>query len=147
MKRLTLHCLASSLHCFIAVNTIYVNAEIAKKQGKTLQHIRKGKYNDVLWLCCENYSTKNNDFWENCPWDSSLHRFYSFIFFFVKALRQWWQIRAAMKRWNCYYGKKLKQWSDEAFNADKEIEAIKRLMLHHIVSSLHCFIASIAQLC
>ncbi len=28
----------------------------------------------------------------------------------------------AMKR---YYGKKLKQWSDEAFNAGKEIEAMK----------------------
>jgi hypothetical protein len=49
--------------------------------------------------------------------------------FFVKALRHWWQIREAMKQWNHYYCKKLKQWSDEAFNA-----------------SSHRFIASIAQL-
>ncbi len=27
-------------------------------------------------------------------------------------------------------GKKLKQWSDKAFNAGKEIEAMKRLTLH-----------------
>jgi hypothetical protein len=33
------------------------------------------------------------------------------------------------------------------FNAGKEIEAMKHLMLHHIASSLYCFIASIAQLC
>ncbi len=36
------------------------------------------------------------------------------------------------------YGKKLMQWSDEAFNAGKEIEAMKRLTLHRIASSLHC---------
>jgi hypothetical protein len=33
--------------------------------------------------------------------------------------------------------KKLKRCSDEAFNADKEIEAMKRLTLHRIASSLH----------
>ncbi len=60
--------------------------------------------------------------------------------FFVKALRQWSQIREAMKRRNIIYGKKLKQWSDEAFNAGKEIEAMKRLTLHRfITSSLHRF--------
>ncbi len=32
--------------------------------------------------------------------------------------------------------KKLKQWSDEAFNAGKETEAMKRLTLHRIASSL-----------
>ncbi len=43
---------ASSLHCFIAVNTIYVHAEIAKKkQGKTLPHKWKGKDDGVFWLC------------------------------------------------------------------------------------------------
>jgi hypothetical protein len=51
-----------------------------------------------------------------------------------------------MKRWNRYYGKKLKQRSNEAFNAGKEIEAMKRLTLHRIASLLHRFIASIAQL-
>ncbi len=34
------------------------------------------------------------------------------------------------------YGKKLKQWSDEAFNVGTEIEAMKRLTLHRIASSL-----------
>jgi hypothetical protein len=51
-----------------------------------------------------------------------------------------------MKRWNVNYGKKLKQWSNEAFNAGKETEAMKRLTLHRIASSLHRFIASGAQL-
>jgi hypothetical protein len=41
-----------------------------------------------------------------------------------------------MKRWNVNYGKKLKQWSDEAFNIGKEIKAMKRLTLHRIASSL-----------
>ncbi len=47
-----------------------------------------------------------------------------------------------MKRWNVNYDKKLKRWSNEAFNAGKRIEAMKRLTLHRIASSLHCFIAS-----
>jgi hypothetical protein len=84
-------------------------------------------------------TTKNYEFFGNCHWESSLHRFYALIFLFVKGLRQWWQIREAMKRWNHYYGKKLKQWSDEAFNAGKEIETMRRLTLHHITSSLHRF--------
>jgi hypothetical protein len=41
---------------------------------------------------------------------------------------------------------KIKKWSDDAFNAGKEIEAMKRLTLHSITSSLHRLIASIAQL-
>jgi hypothetical protein len=41
-----------------------------------------------------------------------------------------------MKRQNVYYGKILKQQSDEAYNADKEIEAMKHLMLHHIAAAL-----------
>jgi hypothetical protein len=53
MKRLTLHSLASSLHRIIAVNTIYIHAEIAKKQGKTLQQICKGKDEDVFRRCYE----------------------------------------------------------------------------------------------
>jgi hypothetical protein len=38
--------------------------------------------------------------------------------------------------WNINYGKKLKQWSNEAFNIGKEIEVMKRLTLDRIVSSL-----------
>jgi hypothetical protein len=34
---------------------------------------------------------------------------------------------------------KNKARSDEAFNAAKEIEAMKRLMLHRVASSLQCF--------
>jgi hypothetical protein len=45
-----------------------------------------------------------------------------------------------------------KNLSNEAFNAGKEIEAMKHLTLHRIAtslhrSSLHRFIASVAQLC
>jgi hypothetical protein len=44
---------------------------------------------------------------------------------------------------NVNHGKKLMQWSDEALNAGKEIEAMKRLTLHRIASSLHRFIAPV----
>jgi hypothetical protein len=45
-----------------------------------------------------------------------------------------------MKRENVNYGKKLKQWSDKALNAGKEIEAMKGLMLHRFIPlSLHRF--------
>jgi hypothetical protein len=66
--------------------------------------------------------------------------------FFVKALRQRRRIREVIKQWNVNFSKKLKQWSDETFNAGKEIEAMKRLTLHRIASSLHHFMASVAQL-
>jgi hypothetical protein len=49
------------------------------------------------------------------------------------------QIREAMKRYNVNNGKKLVRRSGEAFNAGKEIEAMKRLTLHSIASSLHRF--------
>ncbi len=144
MKHLTLHRLASSLQCFIAVNSIYVHAEIAKKQGKTIPHICKGKDNDVFLALLLNLR-KITNFWWNCHWDSSLHRFYALIFLFIKALRQWWQnFRSdeAMKPLLRQKIKAMKQWNDEAFNAGKEIEAMKRLTLHRIASS-HRFIASL----
>jgi hypothetical protein len=74
--------------------------------------------------------TEITNFFGNCHWNLWLHRFYALIFFFVKALRQWSHIREAMKRLNVNYGKKLKQWSNEAFNAGKEIEAMNCLTLH-----------------
>jgi hypothetical protein len=52
MKRLMPHRLASLLHC------CQHYAEFARKQGKTLQHICKGKDNDVFRLCYGNY--RNN---------------------------------------------------------------------------------------
>ncbi len=83
MKRLTLHRLAASLHrC-----QHYVHAEIAKKQGKTLPHICKGKDDDFFLALLLKLQKKMN-FWGNCHRDSSLHRFYALIFLFVKALRQ-----------------------------------------------------------
>jgi hypothetical protein len=78
-------------HCFIAVNTIYIHAEIAIKQRKTFQQICKGKDDDVYRLCYGNYGN-------NCQRNSSLQRFCVLIFFFIKALSQWRQIREAMKR-------------------------------------------------
>ncbi len=46
-----------------------------------------------------------------------------------------WQSKSSLHCFNVNYGKKLKRWSDEVFNASKEIEVMKRL-------TLHCFIAS-----
>ncbi len=62
------------------------------------------------------------------------------IFLFVKVLRRLRQIWEAIKPLTT--AKKLKQWSKKAFNAGKEIEAMKRLTVHHIASSLYRFIAS-----
>jgi hypothetical protein len=115
-----------------------------QKQGKTLPHICKDKERRCFLTLLLKLRKITNS-WGNCHWNSLLHRFYALIFLFVKALRLWWQIQEAMKRWNRYCGKKFKQWSDEAFNAGKEIEAMKRLTLHRISSSLHRFIASSAN--
>ncbi len=87
MKRLTLHRLASSLHCFIAVNTLYIHAEIAKTQGKTIQQIFKGKDVDVFWLCYGNYE-KLRILWEIATGNFSASSLLFVNIFFVKALRQ-----------------------------------------------------------
>jgi hypothetical protein len=42
--------------------------------------------------------TKYTNFSLNCQDKSTLHRFYALILLVVKALRQWRQIREAMKR-------------------------------------------------
>jgi hypothetical protein len=86
-KRLMLHRLASSLHRIIAVNTIY-----------TMQKSPKNKYVKAKTKMFFSVAMKNNKFLRKCQLDSSLHRFYALIFFFVKALRQRWQIREAMKQ-------------------------------------------------
>ncbi len=56
-------------------------------------------YFTTLQYCICMYKTlqlqKIPNFWGNCHWDSSLHCFYSLIFFSVKALRQY-SMRAAM---------------------------------------------------
>ncbi len=131
MKRVTVHCLASSLHCC----QHYVNpCRNWHKTGQNFQHICKGNDDDVLRLCYGNYG--NNKFVGNCQGNSSLHRFHALIFIFVEVLRKWRQILEAIRQWNVNYGKKLKQWSDEAFNAGKEIEAMKGLTLYGIASSL-----------
>ncbi len=89
------------------------------------------------------FVTENTEIWQffiNWQSKSSLHCFFALIFFIVKVLRQWRQIWEAMKQWNVNYGKKFNQWSNEAFNAGKEIEAMKRLTFHRIASLLHRFI-------
>ncbi len=68
MKRLTLHCLASSL------------SEIAIKQAKTVQHKCKGKDDDVVRLCYGKYG-KNEFFLEIV---NGIHRFCALIFFSLK---------------------------------------------------------------
>jgi hypothetical protein len=54
MKRLMLHSLASSLHFFVAVNTIKIHEEIAIKQCMTFQHICDRQDNKVFSLCYGN---------------------------------------------------------------------------------------------
>ncbi len=142
MKRLTLHRLASLLHRCQHYICLCRNCQKTGQNSST--HMWRQRRWCFLTLLLK--LQKITNLLGNCHWDSSLHRFYALIFLFVKVLRQWWQIREAMKRWNRYYGKKFEQWSDEAFNAGKEIEAMKRLTLHRIASSLHRFIASSAQL-
>jgi hypothetical protein len=44
------------------------------------------------------FATEIDNLFLNCQSKSSLHRFNALIFFFVKVLRQWRQIREAMKR-------------------------------------------------
>ncbi len=134
--------IASSLHRW----QHYINP--CRNCHKTGQNFPTHMYRQRRW-CFSAFAmeiTEITNFFGNCQWNSLLHRFFALILFFVKALRQWSRIREAMKRWNVNYGRKLKQWSDEAFNAGKEIEAMKRLTLHRIASSLHRFIASTAQL-
>ncbi len=74
-----------------------------------------------FWLCYGNYG--NNDFFWKLPMKFIASSLLCNNIFLVKAWRQWRQIWEGMKQWNINYSKKFKQWSDEAFNAGKEIEA------------------------
>jgi hypothetical protein len=65
MKRLTLHRLASSLHRFIAVNNIYVHAEIAKNRAKLPNTYVKAKTTMFFGFAAE--TTKNNKFFGKLP--------------------------------------------------------------------------------
>ncbi len=136
-------------NCFIAssLSTLFKSMQKSSKNRPKMSNTNV-KAKTTMFFDIATEKTEKTNFFGNCQWDSLLHRFCALILFFVKALRQWWRIREAMKRWTVNYGKKLKQWSDdEAFNAGKEIEAMKRLTLLRIASSLHRFIASVAQLC
>ncbi len=84
MKRLTMlkNWSDEALHRFNAVNTIYIHAEIAKKQGKTIQNICKGK--KAMFFGFAKETTENNEFFGKLPLDSSLHRFYVFINIFFR---------------------------------------------------------------
>jgi hypothetical protein len=81
MKRLTLHCLASSPHRFIAVNTIYIHAKITLKLGKTLGNTYV-KAKKTMFFSFATASTKITNFWENCQWNSSLHHILCVNIFF-----------------------------------------------------------------
>ncbi len=65
MKRLTLHRLASSLHRFIAVNNIYVHAEIAKNRTKLPNTYVKAKTTMFFGFAAE--TTKNNKCFGKLP--------------------------------------------------------------------------------
>ncbi len=143
MKRLTIlknwsnEALNASSPRFIAssLSTLYKSMQKSPINRPKLSNTNvKAKTTMFFGFATEN--TEKQIFFGYGQWNSLLHRFCSLIFFIIKALRQWWRIQEAMKRWNVNYGKKLKQWSDEAFNAGKEIEAMKRLTLHRIASSL-----------
>jgi hypothetical protein len=76
---------------------------------------------------------------------SLLHRFFALIYFFSS---QAIEANPECDEENVNYGKKIQQRSDEheAFNTGKkEIEAMKHLTLHRIVSLYRC-ITSGAQL-
>jgi hypothetical protein len=116
----SLHCfIASSLHCFIAwsfdrliawsldrfphrfiISSLrrceqYINSW--RNRHETVHdfptHIWNERRRNISPLLRE-YTI----FFLNCQCKSSLHRFYALISFFVMALRQWRQIRGAMKR-------------------------------------------------
>jgi hypothetical protein len=94
MKRLTLHCLASSLHC--CQHNIYPCRNRIKTGQNYWQHICKGKDDYVFQLCYGKYEI--NEFWGKLPMEFIASSLLSVNIFFVKALRKGWQIREAMKR-------------------------------------------------
>jgi hypothetical protein len=100
-----------------------------KSPQNRAKRICKGKDDNVFQLCYGHYG--NNKFFGKLPMEFIASSLLCVNIFFIKALRQWRQIREAMKRWNVNFGKKLKQWSDEAFSASKE----------------NRFITSVDQLC
>jgi archaellum component FlaF (FlaF/FlaG flagellin family) len=113
------------LNCFIASSTLYKSMQ--KLPQNRAKHICKGKDDVVFRLSME--TTEITNFLRKLPMEMIASMLLCVNIFFVKALRQWRQIREAMKWWNVNFGKKLKQWSDEALNA-----------------SSHHFIANVAQL-
>jgi hypothetical protein len=136
------HFIASSLHCCQHYINPYRNRQINRaKHFKTY-----GKAKTTMFFGLATEITEITNFFWKLPFEFIASSLLSVNIFFVKALRQWRQIREAMKRWNVKYGKKFEQWSDEAFNAGNKTEAMKRLTLHRIALSLHRFIASSAQL-
>ncbi len=113
----------------LSLSTLYISIEKSPKNRAKLSNTYE-RQRRLCFSALLRKIRKITNFGGNYHWESLLHRSYSLIFFFVEALRQWWQIREVMKRWNRYYGKKFKQWSDEAFIAGKEMEAMNRSTLH-----------------
>jgi hypothetical protein len=77
MKRLTLHRLASSLHC--CQHSLY---KFMQKSPLIRAKLCEGKDDNVFQFAMETTETIN--FFGNCRWYSSLHYFYALIFFLFK---------------------------------------------------------------
>ncbi len=79
---------------------------------------------NVFRLCYKKLRQYKHIF-KTCQCKSSLHRFFAELFLSVKAI----ETNLGSDK-TLITAEKFKQWSDEAFNSGKEIEAIKRLTLH-----------------
>jgi hypothetical protein len=89
--------------------------------------------NKILRLCYRNYGNKR--IFQKLPMQiitSSLLCINIFFCLCVKAIEANLGSDEAIK---CKLKQKIKQWSDKAFYAGKEIEAMKRLTLHCIIAS------------
>jgi hypothetical protein len=92
MKRVMLHrFIASLLHHFITSSLHrcqhYISTQKSPKNRAKLSNIYV-KAKAMMFFGFATETTKRTNFWGNCHWDSSLHRFFAFIFLFVKAFRQ-----------------------------------------------------------
>jgi hypothetical protein len=93
MKHLTLHRLASLLRRFIALLHRFIASSLSTlyKSMKKLPENRaqlSSTYVKAKTMMFFGFASEITNFWGNYLWNSSLHRFYALIYFFVKALRQ-----------------------------------------------------------
>ncbi len=110
MKRLTMlknwsnEAFNASLPRFIAslLSTLYMSMQkLPKNRAKFSQKYVRAK--TMMFFSFATETMKNNKFLGKLPLGFIASSLLCITFLFVKALRQWWQIRGAMKRWNRYY--------------------------------------------